>query len=194
MQVKIHKILKHTKAEGPSLRYCIWFQGCKKRCRGCWAHATWDFDGGVVYDTNDILEDILNTPKIEGVTFLGGEPFEQPNALKELAFGAYKNGLSVLCFTGYKIEELKEKYFDILQNIDILIDGEYKEEERDFSRPWVGSSNQRYHFLSKRYNSKILKKYKNKIEININKDGTLFINGMGDFESFAQKLGMPYFH
>ena len=81
-----------------------------------------------------------------------------------------------------------------MKNIDLLIDGEFIEEEKDFSRPWVGSKNQNYHFLSDRFNEKILEEYKNKIEINIEKNGRIFINGMGDFEKFTQNLKMHTRH
>ena len=150
MNIRVYKILKHTKVEGPGTRYCIWFQGCSRHCKGCFAKATWDRLGGTEYNVEEILADILNTKGIEGVTFLGGEPFEQPEALGYLSRKIKESGLSVLCFTGGVYEDLKTKYSDILNNIDILIDGEYVEEERDFSRPWAGSKNQRYHFLSSR--------------------------------------------
>ena len=188
MKVRVHKILKKTKVEGPGTRYCIWFQGCSRHCKGCWAKATWAPDGGKELDAEDVLKDILATKGIEGVTFLGGEPFEQPQALEFIARGVKEAGLSVVCFTGGKLEDIKNR--EILNYIDLLIDGEYKEEEQDFSRPWVGSKNQRYHFLTDRYDEKILTEYKNKIEINIQKNGLIFINGMGDFENFTRNLDM----
>ena len=188
MKVRVHKILKKTKVEGPGTRYCIWFQGCSRHCKGCWAKATWAPDGGKELDAEDVLKDILATKGIEGVTFLGGEPFEQPQALEYLAREVKEAGLSVVCFTGGKLEDIKNR--EILNYIDLLIDGEYKEEEQDFSRPWVGSKNQRYHFLTDRYNEKILTEYRNKIEINIQKNGLIFINGMGDFENFTRNLDM----
>ena len=86
------------------------------------------------------------------------------------------------------MENLQVKYSDILQNIDLLIDGEYIEEQKDFSRPWVGSKNQRYHFLTNRYNERMLKDYKNRIEINVQENGTIFINGMGDFEKVVKSF------
>ena len=190
MKVRVHKILKKTKVEGPGTRYCIWFQGCSRRCKGCWAKATWAPDGGKELDAENVLKDILATKGIEGVTFLGGEPFEQPQALEYLAREVKEAGLSVVCFTGGEIEEIQKNMPQILEHIDLLIDGEYKEEEQDFSRPWVGSKNQRYHFLTDRYNEKILTEYHNKIEINIKKNGLIFINGMGDFENFTRNLDM----
>jgi len=188
LKVRVHKILKNTKVEGPETRYCIWFQGCSRHCKGCWAKATWNFDGGFELDAEELLKDILSTKGVEGVTFLGGEPFEQPEAIDFLAQNIQKNGLGVVCFTGNKIDEIKRK--DILKYIDLLIDGEFKEEEKDYSRPWVGSKNQNYHFLTKRYTPEILKKYKNKVEINISENGMIFINGMGDFEKFSKNLDM----
>lgn len=194
MKIRIHKILRQTKVEGPKIRYCIWFQGCSKHCKGCWAKATWDFNGGYEYDTEEILTDILNTKNIDGVTFLGGEPFEQPDALDFLCKKIKEAGLSVVCFTGNKIEDLQQTHQNILNNIDLLIDGEFKEDEKDFSRPWVGSKNQNYHFLSNKFNKNIISEYKNKIEVNIQKDGIIFINGMGDFEKFTNNLKMNTNH
>lgn len=190
MKVRVHKILKKTKVEGPGVRYCIWFQGCSRHCKGCWAKATWAPDGGKELDAEEILKDILATKGIEGVTFLGGEPFEQPQALEYLAREVKEAGLSVVCFTGGKLEGIQKNMPQILEHIDLLIDGEYVEAEQDFSRPWVGSKNQRYHFLTARYGEKILTEYKNKIEINIQKNGLIFINGMGDFDKLTGRLDM----
>ncbi len=194
MKTRIYKILKHTKVEGPGKRYCIWFQGCSRHCEGCWAKATWDFNGGTLYDTKEIVNDILLQKGIEGVTFLGGEPFEQPESLEYIAKEVKKAGLSIICFTGNQIEEIEYKYKNILKYIDILIDGEYQENKKNYSRPWVGSSNQKYHFLTNRYNEEEIKKYKNKIEVNIEKNGMIFINGMGDFEKISEMLNMPQSH
>ena len=178
--------------EGPGIRYCIWFQGCTRKCIGCWAKATWPKLGGKEYNAEDILDNILKTKYIEGVTFLGGEPFEQPEALEFLAKNIKAAGLSVICFTGNKINNIKDS--NILKYIDILIDGEYIKEEADYSRPWVGSKNQNYHFLTERYNKEIIKNYKNKIEVNINKRGEIFINGMGDFDKITKNLNMLTYH
>ena len=76
----------------------------------------------------------------------------------------------------------------------MLIDGEFDESQKDFSRPWVGSSNQQYHFLTDRYDETILTKYKNKIEVNVQKNGVVFINGMGDFNKVTESLDMLTSH
>ncbi len=196
--IDVYKILKNTNVEGPGTRFCIWTQGCKKHCSGCWAKETWAFGVGVKYSIEDLFNLIkLEKDKIEGVTFLGGEPFEQAAELSILSEKIKYEGLSVVCFTGYTIEQLREKndrsINSFLNNIDLLIDGGFEKENYDLSRPWVGSSNQRYIFLSDFYSKSQINKYKNKIEMRISPDGRLEINGMGNFEridkNFCLQLG-----
>lgn len=192
MKLRVFKILKHTSVEGPEKRYCIWVQGCSRHCKGCQAVHTWSHSGGTLYDTKDLISDILKQPDIEGVTFLGGEPFEQAEALGEIALAVKQANLGVLCFTGGFIEDLykEEKNKKLLDNTDLLIDGPFEIDKLDYSRPWCGSSNQRYHFLTDRYNEEIFEKYKNKVEVNIYSDGTVFMNGMGDFGDIMQKVDL----
>lgn len=192
MKLRVFNILKTTKVEGPGIRYCIWAQGCSRHCKGCQAVHTWSHTGGILIDVEDIIEDIKSQKNIEGVTFLGGEPFEQAEALGFIAKEVQKLGLSVLCFSGFLLEELRqeEKNRLLLDNIDLLIDGEFELELVDYSRPWCGSSNQRYHFLTNRYNEEIFEKYKNKVEVNISKNGFIFMNGMGNFDEILQKIDL----
>lgn len=201
MKLRVFNIIKNTKVEGPGNRYCIWVQGCSRHCKGCQAVHTWSHKGGKLYDIQDIIEDILKVVslsksnslsdrEIEGVTFLGGEPFEQAEALGIISEKVKQRGLSVVCFTGNKLEVLKENPVNqkLLNNVDLLIDGEFIEELTDYSRPWCGSSNQRYHFLTDRYNEDIFIKYKNKVEVNISKNGQIFMNGMGNFDEILKKI------
>ena len=193
MELRVFNIIKNTKVEGPGNRYCIWVQGCSRHCRGCQAVHTWAHDKGELYDVKDIINDIFkHKTNIDGVTFLGGEPFEQAEALGFIAETVNKKGLSVVCFTGNKLEELRKNPVNktLLDNIDLLIDGEFIEELTDYSRPWCGSSNQRYHFLTDRYNDDIFTKYKNKVEVNISKNGQIFINGMGNFDEILRKVDL----
>ncbi|MBQ8460005.1 radical SAM protein [bacterium] len=190
--IEVYKIIKNTKVEGPGNRFCIWVQGCQKHCKGCWAKDTWEFGIGKKYSVNQLLNFIKSEKDIDGITFLGGEPFEQAKELSKLANKVKNMGLSVVCFTGYTIEELKDKndisVNDFLQSIDLLIDGGFEADKFDLSRPWVGSSNQRYHFLTDRFSRDIVNRYKNKIEARINPDGKLEINGMGDFEKIKKEF------
>lgn len=192
MKLRIFKILKNTKVEGPESRYCIWVQGCSHHCACCQAVHTWSHSGGKLIGIKEIIEDIKSQKGIEGITFLGGEPFEQAEALGEIAFAVKSMGLGVLCFTGGYIETLKNdnKNKKLLNNIDLLIDGPFEIDKLDYSRPWCGSSNQRYHFLTDRYNEEIFERYKNKVEVNISKNGTIFMNGMGNFDEIMQKIDL----
>ena len=182
-KICINRIEKSTRVEGFGTRYCIWVQGCSIRCKGCANREMWETTGGETYSVNDIIKDIeCLGEKIEGITVLGGEPFDQPKGLYELTRKCQERGYTVILFTGFLYEgllEQKEKR-NILEYTDLLIDGPYVEEKKDFSRPWVGSANQRYIFLSARYSERDLKGIKNKLEIRISEKGNIMINGMGN--------------
>lgn len=190
MKLQVFRILKNTKVEGPETRYCIWVQGCSRHCKGCQAVHTWSHSAGVSMDTDVIISDIKNQTNIEGVTFLGGEPFEQAEALGIIAKEVKSAGLGVLCFSGDLIENLSldKKNKLLLENTDLLIDGAFEIDKVDYSRPWCGSSNQRYHFLTNRYDETIFENYKNKIEVNVSDKGFIFMNGMGNFADISKKI------
>ena len=192
VKLRVFKIIKKTRVEGPNLRYCIWVQGCSKHCEGCYAINTWDKNSGEIIDTKNIIEDIKAQKGLDGITFLGGDPFEQASALASIARFARKNGLSVLTFTGQLYEDLKisdnKGIQKLLKYTDLLIDGGFEKENFDLSRPWVGSSNQRYIFLTDFYDEKIISKFKNKIEVRINEKGEASLNGMGDFKKIEKNL------
>ena len=147
---------------------------------------------GSKYTVEELFSLIKQETQIEGVTFLGGEPFEQTKELAVLAQMIKSASLSVVCFTGYTLEELRLKNSadinSFLENIDLLIDGGFEKEKFDLSRPWVGSSNQRFIFLTDRYNQEEISLYKNKIEVRISQDGKTEINGMGDFDKVKQNF------
>lgn len=192
--VQVFKILKNTVSEGPGKRFCIWVQGCKKHCPGCYAVQTWSFNAGTQYSIPKLFSMIEEEKNnIEGVTFLGGEPFEQAEELSILAQKVKENlNLSVVSFSGYTHEELIRKNNKNINNLlkytDLLIDGGFEKDKFNLSRPWVGSSNQRYIFLTNKYTLEEILSYKNKIEIHIRQDGKLDINGMADFEEINNKF------
>ena len=162
----IYKILKNTTVEGPGVRFCIWVQGCKKALRRLLGKRYMEIRMWNKIQRRRTIFSNKITAANRGVTFLGGEPFEQAKELAELARLIKEEGLSVLCFTGYILEELRAKndrhVNKLLDNIDLLIDGGFEQKNYDLSRPWVGSSNQRYIFLTDFYSADILKKYKTK--------------------------------
>lgn len=194
MKIRIFRFLQETHAEGPGKRACIWTQGCLMKCKGCASSHSWDLDGGYEVDVDEIINKILNTQGLEGVTFLGGEPFLQPKQLSYIAKKVQESGLSVITFTGYRHEDLisknNEDIDELLKYTDLLIDGPYKKELHDINRPWVGSSNQRYIFLSDKYKhiANNLDQYKNRLEIKIKPDGQIIVNGMADFEDLIEMI------
>ena len=192
MNLRVFKILKKTKVEGPGIRFCIWVQGCSKHCNGCYAKESWDKNGGYLINIEELFEQIKNQKEIEGVTFLGGEPFEQAEALSLLSKMIKEINLSILTFSGNTYEELLKKndihINELLKYSDLLIDGGFEKDKFDLSRAWVGSKNQRYIFLSDRYTEMDIINIKNKVEMRIQKNGEIFMNGMGDFDKLLKQL------
>jgi anaerobic ribonucleoside-triphosphate reductase activating protein len=181
-----------TEAEGPGRRFAIWFQGCPLRCAACCNPEMLPFDGGHRVGLVDLVGQIAASRErgVEGVTLLGGEPFAHANEAAELAMEVQSLGLSVMVFSGYTIEEL-ERMSDLavgglLKNIDILVDGPYARDQPELSRRWVGSSNQRVHFLTQRYHQHDpCWNRPNTIEIRLS-DGELRVNGFPDDRANAE--------
>lgn len=189
--MRIHRFLPLTAAEGPGMRACVWVQGCAHGCDGCFARELWDPNGGYDIDAQEIISSIENNRSaLRGITLLGGEPFDQAEELSIIAAYAHKIGLDVIAFTGYLIEELRLRpdAMKLLEHVDLLLDGEYKKELRDFSRPLVGSSNQRFLYLTGRITPEEMVSYKNRFEIRTDSSGAIRINGMGNLETIEQYL------
>ena len=186
MKIRINQIIENTRVEGPGNRTCIFVQGCFKHCTDCNSRQTWDIYAGKEYDINELAKKILSNKKIEGVTFSGGEPFLQSKQLYHLALLIKKENLSIVTFTGYTYDYIRKvndsNWNRLLDVTDLLISGEYDENKKSNNKIWVGSSNQEYHFITDRYRNleNELDSLENKIEIRLNKDGSLIINGMGD--------------
>jgi anaerobic ribonucleoside-triphosphate reductase activating protein len=147
-----------TEAEGPGKRYALWFQGCPLRCPGCCNPEYLPFGGGKAVPFSEIAREIEQSREqngIEGITLLGGEPFAHSEPAFRMANLAQSLGLTVMVFTGYTIEHLRttiDPYTaNLLAQTDILVDGPYDREQPDRTRRWIGSTNQRIHFLSERY-------------------------------------------
>lgn len=189
MDIRINSYIPITNVEGVGTRFAIWVQGCSIRCKGCANSHMWDFDGGTSYKVSDFINLIKSYKnKIEGITFLGGEPLEQIKAVTEISKAAQELGLSVILFTGYEFKNIENNkdFQELVRYVDILIDGKYESDKTDYSRTWVGSSNQNYYFLTDRYNESVIKECKNKIEVRISPDNKIIMTGMGDFNALAE--------
>lgn len=156
--LNVAQIVPATEAEGPGRRFAIWFQGCSLRCPECCNPEMLPFTGGMQRAVVDVLaeiEDAQNMHGIEGITLLGGEPLAHAAGAAALARETQARGLSVMVFTGYTLEQGRalpdEHAVDLLAHTDILVDGPYVRELPDTQRRWIGSTNQRIHFLTGRY-------------------------------------------
>lgn len=194
--LRVARIESATEALGPGCRAVVWFHGCSKSCPGCIAREMNQSSDFELWTGKDLADFLLGLPKIEGVTLSGGEPFEQNlEELNEFLGILRKSGeLSVVCYTGNMLEDLETKQDvpllkSIISNIDILIDGNYVEELNDGS-VWRGSSNQKFHFLSSRYNhlkESVDSLKDRKIEIIFDSNSVIRITGIPP-AGFMQKL------
>ena len=176
--LNLHRIVDTTAAEGPGLRCAVWTQGCSVRCPGCFNPQTWTTRGGTLMPWPDLAARVLAVDGIEGVTLLGGEPFDQPEPLGAFAAAVRAEGLSVMTFTGHLLEDLRERpeCAALLAATDLLVDGPFRADEPEPTRPWVGSLNQRFHFLTDRYDESIFTT-PNRVELRIAHDGSVELNG-----------------
>lgn len=158
-------------ANGPGFRTSLFVSGCTHHCKGCFNSETWDFKYGKPF-TKEVEDHIINSilpPYIDGITILGGEPLEYSNAiaLVPLIIRAYYLRKSIWIYSGYTFDELylnKKRYQEesyahkmhysdtiayILEHSHVLVDGEFKEDLKDISLKFRGSSNQRIIDLQK---------------------------------------------
>ena len=155
MQLNVAYRVANTQAEGPGHRYALWVQGCPLRCPGCCNQEMLPFVEAEQISANAILAEVAEVAdQIEGVTFLGGEPFAQAEGLAVLAKGVQQLELSVMVFSGFTLEQIHRgnpHWKDLLNQIDLLVDGPYLQDLATLDRRWIGSTNQRIHFLTDRY-------------------------------------------
>lgn len=152
------EIKKCDIANGEGVRTTLFVSGCTNHCEDCFQPQTWDFNYGKPF-TDEIANDIIESVKpyyINGLTLLGGEPFEPKNQKGLLPFlKKFREECpdkTIWCFTGFLLDEelLKDGSYprceatdEMLSLIDVLVDGRYKKELKDISLKFRGSSNQR---------------------------------------------------
>lgn len=143
--LSILDILEDTTADGPGFRTSIYAAGCPNTCPGCHNPESWDIRHGRRMTTDEILQKVLDDPFAD-VTFSGGDPMFQPEGFAELAQAIKENSdKNIWCYTGYTFEQLlnSTRHTRLLQYIDVLVDGRFRQELRDESLYFRGSSNQR---------------------------------------------------
>ena len=192
--VRVAHIEPRTRVEGPGLRWALWVQGCTIGCAGCCNPHTWTTDGGFDIAVDALVDSALGAG-VEGITLIGGEPFEQATPLSLLARRVKAAGLGVVCFTGYTLERLRSgtrpDWSTLLAECDLLVDGPYLAHRPDPTRPWVGSTNQRFVHLTDRY-AGIEHGPKNAtVEIRVRRDGVVTAVGWPDPQLVDQLSAEP---
>ena len=175
----VAQIVPATEAEGPGLRFALWLQGCPLRCPGCCNPEMLPFTGGTPTSVADVLDQVERSGS-EGVTLLGGEPLAHAAGASVLARELRARGRTVMIFSGFTLEEARQMgdphVAELLAHTDILVDGPYIRERPDHERRWIGSTNQRIHFLTGRYHYDERWRKSNTLEIRLSK-GELTVNG-----------------
>ena len=143
--LSILDILEDTTVDGPGFRTAIYAAGCPNGCPGCHNPESWDINRGRWMSTDEILQKVL-ADNFADVTFSGGDPMYQPEGFTELARAIKRQSRkNIWCYTGYKFERLRHdrRQAELLQYIDVLVDGPYVESLRDRDVLFRGSRNQR---------------------------------------------------
>jgi len=145
--INVAGLVNDSIVDGVGLRYVVFVQGCPRKCKGCHNADTQPFVEKTLMTPSEIMEKIDSNPLLDGVTFSGGEPMCQADALVPLAKAIKERGLHLAIYTGFTFEKLRDSNLtgvaDLLRYADVLIDGEFVESLRDYTLKFRGSSNQR---------------------------------------------------
>lgn len=161
--------------DGEGMRAVLWTQGCPHHCLGCHNPTTHDFNGGFITTTEELIEELKDELKYEdGITLSGGDPFMQPEAVCEIAKYVKSVGKNVWAYTGFTFEQLLElgkknkNIINLLNNVDILVDGKFVMAEKSLDLYYMGSRNQRVIEVQES-----LKKKKAILNVNYNQEKTI---------------------
>lgn len=145
--MRYHNITKDDMLNGDGLRVVLWVAGCSHCCKGCQNPSTWDPNGGLLFDESakqEIFEQ-LDQPYISGITFSGGDPLHCANreGVEKLMVEIKEKypDKTIWLYTGDSWQNIM--YYPMMKYIDVLVDGEFKQDLRDVTLLWKGSSNQR---------------------------------------------------
>lgn len=143
--ISVLSVIHDTMVDGPGFRTSIYCAGCPNHCPECHNPQSWDINNGTMTSTEDLLKEIMSDP-FANVTFSGGDPMFQAEGFAELARAIRKeSSKDIWCFTGYKYENLLKNPAQraLLEQIDVLVDGPFIEEQKDITLKFKGSANQR---------------------------------------------------
>ncbi len=166
--MRVAGIERNSIVDGEGWRYAIFFQGCLHKCKGCHNPETWQFGIGTEMTVQQIIDDLNESDEagFYDVTFSGGDPFFQASEIKELAKEIKADGRGIWAYTGFEFDkfleyikdgelntkkeftnsdkaEITEDMIELLQYIDVVVDGRFILEQRTLEEQYRGSTNQR---------------------------------------------------
>lgn len=143
--IRIAGIVNNSIVDGSGIRYTVFVQGCPHNCKGCHNPQTHGFDDGYVIPIKEIEDEIQKDHLLSGITLSGGEPFCKIRECTRLARFAHSIGLNVWVYSGYEYEQIISDPIKkcLLENCDVLVDGEFILDQRDITLNYRGSRNQR---------------------------------------------------
>ncbi|MFA6941646.1 MAG: anaerobic ribonucleoside-triphosphate reductase activating protein [Clostridiaceae bacterium] len=147
-KIRLAGMIHESLVNGPGIRRVFFSQGCRHNCDGCFNPETHSFAGGKEYNMDDIIRDIKDNPMIKGVTFSGGDPFQQGDKFSYLALKLKENNINIWCYTGYTYEFILDNlsrpgWVNLINNIDVLVDGRFQMDKKEEGLKFKGSINQR---------------------------------------------------
>lgn len=147
--IRLSGIAYESLVNGPGMRRVFFAQGCKHNCKACFNPSTHDFCGGEERDLDELIKDTLDNPILRGVTFSGGDPWEQADKFAYMAKSFKVKGLNIWSYTGYTYEYIIEHqderkgWNDLINSIDVLVDGRFEVDKMQDGLKFRGSTNQR---------------------------------------------------
>ena len=148
-EIRLAGIAQNSLVNGHGLRKVFFSQGCNHHCKNCFNPSTWSFDGGKMINMDSLVQQVLDEPFLDGVTFSGGDPFQQPDKFAYLAKKLKEKDINIWIYTGYTFEELlelaktNESIDEMIHNCDVIVDGPFVQDLYDPKLLFRGSSNQR---------------------------------------------------
>lgn len=178
--LQVHHFAALSRANGPGKRTVIWVQGCTLNCPGCFNPKTHPSQGGETITVDQLLDKVLSQDinTIEGITFTGGEPLQQPEGLlKIIQQIREKSNLSVAIFSGYTLNEIRNQPLgpEILSQTDLLFAGRFNR-HKTTTQGYLSSTNQTIHFLTSRYSMQDLHDLP-EAELILSPDGEILFSG-----------------
>ncbi|MDN3353094.1 4Fe-4S single cluster domain-containing protein [Actinomadura sp. DC4] len=192
---------------GPGRRAGIWTQGCTIHCPGCISQDTWEADPATAIPVSAVLGWLRSLDRVDGVTISGGEPFQQPAALRELLLGIRTWAppeVDILVYSGYALSRLRRsaESRELLALCDAVVTGPYigRLNSQDFRHLWRGSTNQRIIPVSelgeKRYGDAEGGETRPHMQMSVEADRIYYIGipRRGDMERLTERLSLSGVH